>query len=275
MKKFTAAVIQYDSRNDKGENLKNFCKLIDEAALKGAKLVAMAEYFNLIGDNIGEGGAEEEIPGLTIDLMREKAIEHNMWILCGSIAEKNHDGKPYNTSVLLSNKGEIVCKYSKLHMFDVELNSGISAKESDTKQAGNRIVTAETELGHFGFSICYDMRFPELYRIMALKGAQVIFVPANFTMPTGKDHWEPLLRARAIENSCYIIAPGQIGKKTRFDAYGKSLIIDPWGNIIAKASDKNCVITAEIDYDYLQSIRDQIPSLKNRRTDVYEIKEKI
>lgn len=273
MNKYTAAVIQYDSSNNKSDNLKEFSSLIDTAAGKGAKLVAMSEYFNLIGDNTGDGGAEEKIPGYTIDIIRKKAIEHNIWIQCGSIAEENPGGKPFNTAVLINGSGEIVCKYSKLHMFDVELSNGISAKESDTKQAGSKIVTADTEIGHFGFSICYDMRFPELYRIMTLKGAQVIFVPANFTMMTGKDHWEPLLRARAIENGCYIIAPAQIGKKTRFEAYGKSMIIDPWGNVIARASDKNCVITAEIDYDYLRSVRSQIPSLKNRRSDVYEVRQ--
>lgn len=123
-------------------------------------------------------------------------------------------------------------------------------------------------------SICYDVRFPEMYRLMTLKGAQVIFVPASFTMPTGKDHWEPLLRARAIENGCYIVAPGQIGKKPAYVAYGNSLVADPWGTVIARAKDVPGITYAEIDLDYLDQIRKQIPSLENRRTDLYDVEDK-
>ena len=125
------------------------------------------------------------------------------------------------------------------------------------------------EVGHLGLSICYDMRFGELFRIMALEGANILLCPANFTLNTGKDHWLPLLKARAIENSCYVIAPGQIGRKPRFQAYGHSMVIDPWGNVIACASDKPCFITAEIDLDYVQTVRQQIFTLENRRSDRY------
>ena len=135
-------------------------------------------------------------------------------------------------------------------------------------------MTVETELGIFGMSICYDVRFPEIYRLMALRGAQVIFVPASFTMPTGKDHWEVLLRARAIENGCYIVAPGQIGQKPAYAAYGNSLVADPWGTVIARSKDAPGITYAEIDLDYLDKIRKQIPSLENRRSDLYEVSEK-
>ncbi len=274
MRKYLIAVIQLDTQHNKGENLKVITSFIDEAASKGAKLVALPEIMNCIGINEGEGGDAETIPGYTTELLMKKAVEHNIWIHCGSIIEQNPEsGNPYNTTVLIDNKGQIVSKYRKLHMFDVELSNGVVVKESDTKAPGKEIVTIDTELGHFGFSICYDIRFPELFRIMTLRGAQIIFTPANFTLGTGKDHWEPILRTRAIENGCYIISPGQIGKKTSFDAYGKSMVVDPWGNVIAKASDKPCVILAEIDLDYLDKIRYQIPALKNRRADVYDIKE--
>ena len=132
-------------------------------------------------------------------------------------------------------------------------------------------MTVQTELGTFGMSICYDVRFPELYRLMALRGAQVIFVPASFTMPTGKDHWEPLLRARAIENGCYIVATGQIGTKPAYTAYGNSLVVDPWGTVTARASDMPGITYAGIDLDFLDRIRKQIPSLENRRSDLYEV----
>lgn len=136
---------------------------------------------------------------------------------------------------------------------------------------GDDIVTVDTEYGKLGFSICYDIRFPELFRLLAIKGAQIIFTPASFTMPTGKDHWEPILRTRAIENTCYIVSAGQIGKKTNFIAFGNSMIVDPWGTIIAKAKDEPSIAVAEVDLDYLDRIRTKIPSLKNRRSDVYDV----
>ena len=136
-------------------------------------------------------------------------------------------------------------------------------------------MTVDTgEVGHLGLSVCYDMRFCELFRIMALRGAQILIIPANFTVNTGKDHWEVLLRARAIENGCYVIAPGQIGLKPSYQAYGKTMIIDPWGNVIAMASDKTGVITAEIDLEYLRSVRSQVYTLENRRSDVYQLSER-
>jgi len=179
---------------------------------------------------------------------------------------------PYNTTILINPKGEVVAKYSKIHPFDVVIKYGPAIRESDQICPGNEIVTRDTgEVGHIGLSICYDMRFGELYRLMALEGAQILIVPSNFLTNTGKDHWEPLLRARAIENGCYVIAPAQCGAKPTFQAYGKSLMVDPWGNVIAKASDKPCVITAEIDLDYLGSVRSQLCTLQNRRSDIYNL----
>ena len=176
--------------------------------------------------------------------------------------------------MLISPEGKILATYSKLHMFDITLADGTPYRESDRVKPGDSIVTVETELGIFGMSICYDVRFPEIYRLMALRGAQVIFVPASFTMPTGKDHWEVLLRARAIENGCYIVAAGQIGQKPAYAAYGNSLVADPWGTVIARSKDAPGITYAEIDLDYLEKIRKQIPSLENRRSDLYEVSEK-
>ena len=230
---------------------------------------------NLIGRNVGEGGGKEAIPGYTTEILCKKAKEHGVYIHGGSISEmREGEKRSSNTSVFISPEGEILASYSKLHMFDITLADGTPYKESDKVQPGKEIVTVETELGCFGMSICYDVRFPELYRIMALRGAQVIFVPASFTMPTGKDHWEPLLRARAIENGCYIVAAGQIGTKPAYTAYGNSLVADPWGTVIARAKDIPGITYAEIDLDYLDKIRAQIPSLENRRTDLYEVIEK-
>lgn len=269
MQKFMVAVVQMDTQNDKQANWQQMAAFVDEAAAKGAQLVAFPEVVNILSE---DPVYAEPIPGPTTELLMRKAKEHHIWIHGGSISEVNLDGpRTYNTTVLINPDGDIVARYSKLHNFDMTLPDGSSVRESDRKEPGKEIVTVQTELGHLGFAICYDMRFPELFRLMALQGAQIIFLPANFTMPTGKDHWEPILRARAIENGCYIIAPDQTGVKEKFTAYGNSMVVDPWGTVIARASDKPGVILAEIDLDYLESVRQRNPSIHNRRTDLYEI----
>lgn len=269
MQKFMVAVVQMDTQNDKQANWQQMAAFVDEAAAKGAQLVAFPEVVNILSE---DPAYAEPIPGPTTELLMRKAKEHHIWIHGGSISEVNPDGpRTYNTTVLINPDGDIVARYSKLHNFDMTLPDGSSVRESDRKEPGKEIVTVQTELGHLGFAICYDMRFPELFRLMALQGAQIIFLPANFTMPTGKDHWEPILRARAIENGCYIIAPDQTGVKEKFTAYGNSMVVDPWGTVIARASDKPGVILAEIDLNYLESVRQRNPSIHNRRTDLYEI----
>ncbi len=269
MQKFMVAVVQMDTQNDKQANWQQMAAFVDEAAAKGAQMVAFPEVVNILSE---DPVYAEPIPGPTTELLMRKAKEHHIWIHGGSISEVNPDGpRTYNTTVLINPDGEIAARYSKLHNFDMTLPDGSSVRESDRKEPGKEIVTVQTELGHLGFAICYDMRFPELFRLMALQGAQIIFLPANFTMPTGKDHWEPILRARAIENGCYIIAPDQTGVKEKFTAYGNSMVVDPWGTVIARASDKPGVILAEIDLDYLESVRQRNPSIHNRRTDLYEI----
>lgn len=275
MRKYKIGVIQCDTQNDKKKNLDQICGLIDQAAAQGAQLITLPETMHCIGDNVGEGGSrQEEIPGYTIGRMMEKAREHHIYIHCGSIAEAREGERRYfNTTVLLDREGRILAKYRKLHTFDVVMPDGTPVMESERVYPGNEIVTVDTELGCLGLSICYDLRFPELYRIMALRGAQVLLVPANFTMVTGKDHWEVLLRARAIENGCYVAAADQVGKKTNGQLpYGNSLVADPWGTVIARARDRAGMFVAEIDLDYLDEVRTRIPSLKNRRDDIYQCK---
>ena len=273
MRKYMVAVVQMDTQNDKGANWAQIADYIDEAAEKGAKLVAFPEVVNILSE---EPEFAEMIPGPTTELFMQKAKEHGIWVHGGSISEVNPEGeRTYNTTVLINPQGEIAARYSKLHNFDMTLPDGSSVRESDKKEPGKEITTVQTELGHLAFAICYDMRFPELFRLMTLQGAEVIFLPANFTMPTGKDHWEPILRARAIENGCYIIAPNQTGVKEKFTAYGNSMVVDPWGAVIARASDKPGVILAEIDLDYLDAVRKRNPSVQNRRTDMYQLTETV
>ena len=271
IRKYLIGVIQMDTRDNYEENMEAACRFIDEAAAKGAKLVTFPEVFNYIGTEPREA---EEIPnGPTITLMAKKAREHHIWIHCGSISEVNPNGeKKYNTTVLLNPEGEEVARYRKLHAFDITLADGTETRESDRMQIGNDIVMVDTELGKFGLSICYDIRFPELYRYMAQNGCQVLFTPANFQMQTGKDHWEIILRTRAVENTCYVVAAGQIGKKRGTSlSYGSSLVADPWGTVIARAKETAGVTMAEIDLDYLDKVRRDLPCLKNKRNDIYEV----
>jgi predicted amidohydrolase len=273
MNRFTAAAIQLDSQSNKEENLKQIVSFIEEAAQKGAKLITMPENCNYVGLEGAE--AAEEVPGgQTFQVFSEQAKKHGVWLHCGSIYEKSGEAnRPYNCTMLINPEGKLVAKYHKMHPFDVDVPGLAPIRESDRICPGKEIVTVDTgDVGHLGLSICYDIRFPELYRLMALEGAEILMAPADFTMPTGKDHWEAILRTRAIENGCYVIAPGQYGVKPRFTAYGNSMIIDPWGNVIARASNRPCVITADIDLDYLKEVRNKIFTLENRRADVYDLR---
>lgn len=267
MRKYDVAVCQMDTGADRAGNLKQATDLIGEAASHGARLAALPEYFNCLGDKI----EPEPLDGVSVTAMREAAVRHKIWILCGSFTELNSGGLPYNTSVLIDDAGELRSTYRKIHLFDIALKTQSTTPESTTRAAGKQIVNIDTELGNLGLSICYDIRFPELYRILALRGVQILFAPANFLMNTGKDHWEPILRARAIENGCYVVAPCQTGKKAKSASLGKSIIVDPWGNVVAKAREGVGIALAEIDLDYLDSIREQIPTLANRRDDIYNI----
>ena len=272
IRKYMVAVVQMDSQNDKSANMEQAVRFIDEAAEKGARLVSLPEVMNFIGEMGRDEDYPESVPGYSTEILMRKAKEHGIYIHSGSFAEKKEgDKRYYNTSVMIDDKGSIIAKYSKIHTFDVTLPDGTVCDESARIFPGDKIVTVDTELGKLGFSICYDIRFPELFRLLALDGARILFTPANFTMPTGKDHWEPILRTRAIENGCYVVAAGQIGKKPRFVSYGNSMVVDPWGTVIARSKDAVGVTLAEIDLDFQDKIRAQIPSLKNRRPDVYEL----
>ena len=275
VRQYMAAVVQMDSQNDKGANLKTACRSIDEAAARGARLVCFPEVMNLNGKNVGEGGGREPIPGYTTQILMDKAREHGLYIHSGSLFERiPGDARAYNTSVLIDPAGQIVARYRKLHTFDATLADGTACRESDRIHPGTGIVTVDTALGRMGLSICYDIRFPELYRAMALQGAEVVFTPANFTYSTGKAHWEPLLRARAIENFCYILAPDQTGQKEQYLAYGNSMIIDPWGQVMALQEEGCGIIYADIDYAQQDRVRTKVPSLKNRREDLYQLSQR-
>jgi predicted amidohydrolase len=252
--------------SSKEENLAKAETFVRLAAERGASLIVLPEVFSWRGKRADEPSQVERIPGLTSQRLSELAARHRIYLLAGSFLEKLDEPRSYNTSLLFSPAGEILCRYRKIHLFDIDIPGQVSVKESDTKKPGEEVVTCQTELGTFGLSVCYDLRFPELYRILSSQGAEIVFIPSAFTFPTGAAHWEPLLRARAIENQVYIIAPNQIGKNTHgFADYGNSMIVDPWGKVLARAPDKECFVTAEIDLEYLHKVRRELPCLAHRR----------
>lgn len=265
------AAVQMNSRDDKAENVATALELIDRAAATGARLVALPEVWTYLGDDEGNRENAEPAPGPTIARLAERARRHGIYLHCGSIYE-TRPGDPhiFNTTVVLDPAGEVIAKYSKIHMFDVVLDGVASYQESATVSPGDEIVTVDVDGVTVGLAICYDLRFPELFRILALRGADVIVLPAAFTMTTGKDHWEILVRARAIENGVYMVAPGQVGSHGDGKwCYGRSLIVDPWGTVLATASDVETVIAADLDLAYLTKVRRQVPSLANRMPDRY------
>lgn len=230
-------------------------------------MIFLPEQFNFLGRDELKLEAAEEIPGPSTRCLQDKAREQGIWIHGGSILEKGApSGKCWNTSVLINPAGEITATYRKIHLFDVQIPGQVEIMESATVSPGERIVTAGTDLGRIGLSICYDLRFAELFRALAGEGAELVVVPAAFALQTGKDHWEVLLRARAIECQLYVVAPAQVGGHPpgRF-CYGNTMIVDPWGTVIARCSEKTGWIIAEIDFSYLREIRRNLPSLQHMR----------
>lgn len=266
------AACQLDSRDDKAANVATALDLLDTAAADGADIAALPEMFTFMGDKDDYRANAEQIPGEVTDQLAQKAIEHDMWVHGGSMHEvADADGKVHNTSVVFNPEGERVATYRKVHLFDVEIGDEVVTQESARVVPGDDVVTFDTDFATVGLSICYDLRFPDLYSSLAHRGADVIFVPAAFTKHTGQDHWEPLLRARAIETQSYVVAPAQIGDKPESVAtYGRSLVVDPWGNVVSCASDTEGVVTADIDMEYLDQIQRELPSLDHKRFDAYD-----
>jgi deaminated glutathione amidase len=265
------ACVQMTSRADKAANLETAERLVSQAASTGADVVVLPEKWNAIGDaGLYHATAEPILGGESVAAMSGWARNHGITLVGGSIAERREGReKLSNTSLVFDSDGEIVAIYRKIHLFDVEVG-GVVYRESEAEEPGDEAVVAETEGWRIGLTVCYDVRFPELYRILALEGAQLVTVPAHFTTPTGKDHWHVLLRARAIENQLYVAAAAQIGETLPGKpAYGRSLIVDPWGIVLAQAPDEETVISAELDRAHLELIRAKLPSLANRQANAY------
>lgn len=267
-----AAVVQLCSQDDVDENLARAAHWIRRAASAGAKLVALPENFAFMGEEDDKRRIAEKLAppfGPIAGAIAREAKEAGVFVVAGGMPEASADAaRPYNTSVLFGPEGTIVARYRKLHLFDVDLPDGTKLEESRATSGGDTadLPVAEAAGTKLGMTICYDLRFPELYRALERKGARVMTVPAAFTVTTGKDHWHVLLRARAIENQVFVLAPAQNGKHPKGrQTYGKSLIVDPWGDVLAQVGEGEGFAVANLDEAYQDKVRASLPSLRHKR----------
>jgi deaminated glutathione amidase len=262
------ALCQTNSGQDTRANVEQVEALLAEAAAAGADLAALPEVWPCQGSSPQMRAAAEPVPGPRSERLAEIAREHAMWIHGGSVLELD-DGKVFNTSLLFDRDGELVARYRKIHLFDADPPGAVPSRESFLFSAGHEVVVAGTEFGRVGMSICYDVRFPELYRSLAVQGATIVFVPAAFREETGRAHWDVLLRARAIEDQCFVVAAAQCGTwgpegRERHN-HGNSLVVDPWGRVLARAGDGVGLTCVDIELDEVRRIREVLPALRHRR----------
>jgi len=269
------AVIQMSSQSDVGKNLMTATSLVASAADAGAKLVALPENFAFMGEEDEKRAIAEQIPDAPdgpfapiASAITTAARDSGVWVVAGGMPEASGDShRPYNTSLLVSPDGVVVARYRKVHLFDVDLPDGTKLLESAATKAGGEPVTFDLRAGvRLGMTICYDVRFPELYRKLVDRGVRIVTVPAAFTLTTGKDHWHVLLRARAIENQVFVLAPAQHGKHPRGrQTYGKSIIVDPWGDVLAQCAEGEGFAIARLDFAQQDRVRASLPCLSHRR----------
>jgi predicted amidohydrolase len=266
-----AAAVQLTATQDRDRNRETADRLVREAAARGAELVVLPEKWSVYGRPEDIVAGAEPLDGPALTWARDVARELGIDLIAGSIAERVDGGdRGANTCVHVGPDGEDRAVYRKVHMFDVEVGGRVY-RESAVEAPGDELVVTETADGtEVGLSICYDLRFPELYRILAVRGARVLTVPAAFTLTTTREHWEVLLRARAIEDQCFVVAANQVGEHAPgMQTGGRSMIVDPWGVVLAQAPDAECVIVADLDVEQQADIRAKVPSLANRRPEAY------
>ena len=275
MTKIKLALCQMNVVDNKEKNIKTARLMIEESISKNADFIILPEMFNCpySNDKFIEYG-EKEKSSETLSEISKLAKSNNVYILAGSIPEIEED-KLYNTSYLFDRQGNVIAKHRKMHLFDIDVKRKITFKESDVLTAGNDFTIADTEFGKVGIGICYDIRFPELAKIMVENGALILIYPGAFNMTTGPAHWELLFRSRAMENQafCIGVAPA-LNNDASYHSYGHSIITNPWGEVIAQASEKESLIISEIDLSEIKKVREELPILKNKIDDLYEVIQK-
>ena len=263
------ACIQNNATMDEAATVEGIAGRIAEAAMAGAELVAFPEYGTCLGSVDGRYvlGARAEAEHPVLERMCAEARRHGVWLLAGSLAMALDDGRVNNRSLLIDPDGQIRARYDKIHLFDVDLAGRESYRESDAVSPGSEAVIADMGKARLGLSICYDVRFPELYRTLAKAGAEILTIPAAFTRKTGRAHWHVLVRARAIETGCFVLAPGQCGEDEngRLQRYGHSLIVSPWGEVLADGGEEEGLIMAELDLERVAEARNMIPAIRHDR----------
>jgi predicted amidohydrolase len=262
--------VQLNAAAEKERNIRRAGELVAEAAAAGAELVVLPEKWNGFGSpEILRRNAEDLDGGESVEAMRRWASELGLHLVGGSITERAASGALYNTSLVIDPAGATIATYRKIHLFDVDV-AGQRYRESDVEAGGSEIQTVEVEGWKVGLTICYDLRFPELYRILALRGAELLVVPAAFTLATGRDHWELLLRARAVENQCFVVGADDWGEHPEGKrTYGRSMVVDPWGVVLSQVPDGDGVAVADLDTGRLRAVRDAVPALANRKPEAY------
>jgi len=264
-----AAVVQINSGADRPRNIEAADALVKAAAAEGAELVVLPEKWSLLGDGRALAEGAEGLDGEAVTAARGWATGLGIDVLAGSFTEASAEGLPTNTSVLIDSGGEIVAEYRKLHMFDVEAG-GVEYRESDHERAGDRLAVGESRSLTVGLTVCYDLRFPELFRALLDRGATAYTVPSAFTAATGRDHWEPLLRARAIENQAFVLAANQVGEADpSYSSWGHSMIVGPWGEILAEVTEGEGYAVADLDMAHLTEVRTKLPAVEHRRTEIF------
>ncbi len=270
--KFTIGLCQMKVVDNKDHNIQKALNMLEKGVTEGAQLLILPEMFNCPYDNNKfEDYAESVENSPTLNAMSHAASELDIHLIAGSIPEKTSQGI-YNTSFVFNPAGEIIGSHHKMHLFDIDIPQKITFKESDILSAGNSVTVIETDICKIGLGICYDMRFPELSRLMALEGADILVFPGAFNLTTGPAHWETLIRCRSIDNQVFVAATSPaLNKKASYHAYGHSMICDPWGEVIVQAGFEEKVLCAEVDLEVKNHVRAELPLLKNRRTDIYDV----
>lgn len=261
--------------SDKMINMNNMRNVLEKAAKEKADFVTFPEMFNCPYDTGKFPEYAEDESGYCVRFVSKLAREYKVYISAGSMPEKDEEGRVYNTAYVFDREGKIIAKHRKMHLFDINVRGGQYFKESDTLTAGNKVTVFDTEFGKMGLSICYDIRFPELYRLMADKGAGVILVPAAFNMTTGPKHWELLFKSRALDNQVFMVGTSSArDESSDYVSWGHSVVTSPWGEVMGEMDEKEGTMTVDLSLDEVTAVREQLPFLAHRRKDIYELKEK-